>query len=481
MISKNIQDNKSRITETFSNTSDLVFHQFETLSETTAMVVYINGLVDKKALNESIIRPLLEDLVSPHDVKSTIYITETKEAKNLKDTVTSIIEGHVMLFFEGFDYALIINICSYETRSIQESSSEQVIRGPKESFIEDLYVNRTLLRRAIRNSDLIFEDRVLGRHTNTKVSIFYIKGIVNEEILAELKARLDTIDTDALLDSHYIVEYIEDAPNSLVSTIFATEKPDVVAGKILEGRIGILCDGSPMALTLPRIFVEDFMTAEDYYLRPQFATFLRIIRITAYFISMLLIGIYISISTFHQEMIPTKLLISIASQRNTVPLPAFLEGLFMLLFFEFLKEAGLRLPKAIGVTVSLVGGLVIGQAAVQAGLVSAIMVIVVAASGITEFINLQLRELVVLYRFIFLILGALFGLYGVACGLVIMAFHMVSLKSFGVPFMYPIAPYDPAVFKDFFFRVSIKKFNYRPKYISDEKSRIRSGDSDKKN
>ena len=480
MISKAIYESKIKIKEIFSDTSDLVVHEFETLSDTTAMVVYLNGLVDKRALNEYIIGPLIEDLISPMDVKDTIFLSEVEEVKDYETITNSLTDGHVMLFLEDLDFCYVLNICSYETRSIQESSSEQVIRGPKESFIEDLYVNKTLIRRKIRNNNLIFEDYVMGRQTNTKVSIFYIKGIVNEDILAELKSRLSTIDADSILDSHYIVEYIEDAPNSLVSTIFNTEKPDVVAGKILEGRIGILCDGSPVALTLPRFFVEDFMAPEDYYLRPQFGTFLRLIRIVSYFFSMLLLGTYIAIATFHQEMIPTKLLISIASQREGVPLPAFLEGLVMLLFFEFLKEAGLRLPKPLGATVSLVGGLVIGQAAVQAGLVSAIMVIIVGLSGITEFVNLQLRELVVFYRFILLFMGVSFGLYGIACGLIIMGFHMVSLKSFGVPFMYPIAPFDLVGQKDFLLRVNLTKFNYRPKYIADKKSRKRSADNEEK-
>ncbi len=481
MISKMINESKIKIKEIFSNTSDLVIYEFETLSDTPAMIVYLNGLVDKRALNEYVIGPLIEKLISPLEVRNTIYLSEVEEVKDYGIVTKSLTDGHVMLFLEGLDFSYVLNICSYETRSIQESSSEQVIKGPKESFIEDLFVNKTLIRRKIRNNNLIFEDYVIGQETNTKVSVFYLKGIVNEEILAELKARLNTIHMDAIIDSHYISEHIDDNPYNFVSTIFNTEKPDVVAGKILEGRIGILCDGSPLALTLPRIFVEDFMTSEDYYLRPQFSTFLRFIRIIAYFTSMLLLGSYIAVSLYHREMIPTKLLISIASQRQGVPLPAFLEGLLMLIFFEFLKEAGLRLPKPIGATVSLVGGLVIGQAAVQAGLVSAIMVIIVSVSGITEFINLHLRELVVLYRFVFLALGSLFGLYGIACGLVIMGFHMVSIKSFGVPFLYPIAPYDPVGLKDFLLRASLKKLNYRPKYIADENSRKRSADYGKKN
>lgn len=474
MITRDIEENKAKITELFINSADLVLHKFETLSGSVSMVAYINGLVDKEALNENIIKPLIESLISPTDIKSTLYITEMKEAHNLEEAVDSITDGHVVLFNEELEFAYILNICKYERRSIVESSSEQVIRGSKESFVEDLFVNRTLIRRRVRNKNLVFEDYVFGEQTNTKVSIVYIKGIVNEDILAELKSRLSKIKADAILDSYYIEEYIEDSPNSLIATLYDTEKPDVLAGKILEGRIGIICDGSPNVLTLPMVFIENLMTAEDYYLRSQFAIYLRIIRLLALMVSTLLIGVYIALATFHQGMIPTKLLISISSQREGTPFPVLLEGILMILFFEFLKEAGLRLPKPLGATVTLVGGLVIGQAAVDAGLVSAIMIIIVSASGITEFVNPQLREAIVVYRIFFLVLGGLVGLYGIASGLIIVAFHLVSIKSFGVPYMYPIAPYDKEGMKDFINRAKLKKFNYRPKYIANKKASKRS-------
>ena len=306
--------------------------------------------------------------------------------------------------------------------------------------------------------------------TNTQVCIVYINGIVNQDILAELKARFKKIKADAILDVSYIEEYIEDAPNSLVRTAYYTEKPDVLAGKILEGRIGIICDGSPNVITVPKIFIEDLMDSEDYYSKPKFASFLRIIRYLSFFISIFLVGIYIAITNFHQEMIPTQLLITLAGQREGVPFPSLLEALLMILFYEIIKEAGLRLPKNIGQTVTLIGGLVIGQAAVEAGLVSAIMVIVVSAAGVSEFVIPQLREMIVIYRILFIILGGLFGMFGIFSGLIISSFHLLSIKSFGVPYLFPIAPYDKEGFKDFLRRAPLKKMNYRPKYIADKDS-----------
>lgn len=473
MISKNIMENMTNLKDKFNNSEDLIIFEFDTLGDTEALVVYINGLIDKKALNEFVIKPLINNLISVYDIKSSIYISEIQEIYNINESIKAIVDGHVVLFMEGIETGYILNLCRYDKRAITESGVEQVIRGPKESFVEDIYVNKSLIRRKIRNNNLIFEQFVFGEQTNTQVCIVYINGIVNQDILAELKARFKKIKTDAILDVSYIEEYIEDAPNSLVRTAYHTEKPDVLAGKILEGRIGIICDGSPNVITVPKIFIEDLMDSEDYYSKPKFASFLRIIRYLSFFISIFLVGIYIAITNFHQEMIPTQLLITLAGQREGVPFPSLLEALLMILFYEIIKEAGLRLPKNIGQTVTLIGGLVIGQAAVEAGLVSAIMVIVVSAAGVSEFVIPQFREMIVIYRILLIILGGLFGLFGIFSGLIISSFHLLSIKSFGVPYLFPIAPYDKEGFKDFLRRAPLNKMNYRPKYIADKDSRKR--------
>lgn len=474
MISKDLQENKSKIKELFNNSSDLVLYEFQTLADDGAMVVYINGFVDKEALNESILQPLMRDLTSPLDIKSTVSISGTEESNNIDNIIMAITSGSVVLFHDGLAICYLYNLASYEKRQIQVTENEQVLKGPKEAFVEDIGVNMTLIRRKIRNNNLVFEDMIFGRETNTKVSIVYIDGIVNEDILAELKARLKKIDMDAVLDIGYIEEYIDDAPGSMSNTVYNTEKPDVVAGKILEGRIGILCDGSPSVTTLPSVFTENLMVSEDYYLKPSHATYLRIIRIISFFTSITLAGIYIALINYHQEMIPTQLLISMARQREGVPLPSFLEAILMMLFFELLKEAGLRLPTPVGQTATIVGGLVIGQAAVDANLVSGVMVIIVSASGITEFVNPQLKQMIIFNRFALFIFGATFGLYGLVCGMLLLTFHLASIRSFGVPYLYPIAPYDKQAMRDFVRRAPMRKMNYRPKYMSSKYSRRRS-------
>lgn len=473
MISKDLQENKSKIKELFNNSSDLVLYEFQTLADDQALVVYINGLIDKGALDQDILQPLMQNLISPLDIKSTVLISGIEESNNMDDIISSINSGSAILFHEGLEICYILNLSSYEKRAVEQSENEQVLKGPKEAFVEDIDVNKTLIRRKIRNKDLVFEDFVFGEQTNTRVSIFYMNGIVNVDVLAELKQRLAKIKIDAVFDVSYIEEYIDDEPGSAINTMYNTEKPDVAAGKILEGRIGILCDGSPNVTTLPKILIEAFMTPEDYYIKPSHGTYLRFIRFVSFFISITLAGVYISLANFHQEMIPTDLLISMARQREGVPLPSFLEALIMILFFEFLKEAGLRLPKPVGQTATIVGGLVIGQAAVDAGLVSAVMIIIVAASGITEFVNPQLKAITIFNRLFLFMLGASFGLYGVVCGLLMIIFRVVSIRSFGVPYLYPIAPYNKEGMKDAFFRKPLKKMKYRPKYIASIYSRRR--------
>ncbi len=473
MISKSIEENKIALKDLFNNTSDLVFYEFQTLSEDKAMVVYFNGIIDKEILNEDLLKPIIKDLLSPWDVKSAVYISTTKEITKLDDIILPISSGNVVLFIEGLDIAYDFNLSKWPKRQVEKPMAEMVIRGPREGFVEDIQTNRTLLRRRIRNNNFVYEDFILGEQTNTTVSIAYIVGIVKPKVLEETRNKLKKIKVDKILDSGNIESYLEDKPKGLVSSIAYSEKPDVVVSKILEGSVAILIDGSPNVLTVPKLFVENLHAPEDYYIRPQLATFLRILRLISFFLAFSLPGIYIALISYHQEMIPTELLISIAGQREGVPLASPLEALLMILFFELLKESGIRLPQAVGQTVTLVGGLVIGTAAVDAGVVSAIMVIIVAATGMAEFVVPKLRELISIARIIFLLLGAIAGLYGITLGLLVVAANMVSLKSFGAPYMWPIAPYDKEGMKDTIVKYSIKKMNFRPKVIANKDARKR--------
>lgn len=466
MISKKIKDNKRQLTELFNNSSDFIIYEFETVSEIKMMVCYIEGLIDKDILDRDILKSLTLNLKKLKEIKTFIMTSKIKEIHTIEEVVDDVVYGKVILFAEGLKKGYAIELSKWDKRQVEQPQGEAVVRGPKEGFIEDIAVNKVLLRRILRNNNLVYEDLRLGKQTKTTISIAYIKGIVNEEVLQEVKKRINRINVDSILESGYIEELIEDAPKSLIKTITATEKPDIVAAKLLEGRVAILTDGTPHVLVVPRIFIEGLMSSEDYYLRPYFSSFLRLIRIVSLFITIYLPGIFVALMLYHQEMIPTVLLISAAGAREGVPLPVTIEVILMIVTLEFTKEFSLRLPKNIGSTVNIVGALVLGQAAVQAGLVSALTVILVSITALSEFIIPQLAQGIIIYRLIVTFLGGFFGIYGVACASLVLAMQVISLESFGIPFGWPLAPVNKLGIKDTAIRLHAKKFIYRPKAIA---------------
>lgn len=466
LISENIQVNRKNVQKLFHNTSDLVLYEFDTLSNHKALVAYFNGTIDENSLNENLLKPIMRDLISPLDIQSTVYLSATNTIKELKDIVIPMGNGSVVLFVEDLNVAHVFNLGQWPERPVEQPTIETGQRGPKEAFVEDIIVNKTLIRRRIKKNTLVFEDYVLGEETNTTVSLVYIEGIAKSEVLDDVRERVRGIHTHGVLNLSYIEDYIEDRPRTLICTVGNTERPDVAVSKLLEGRVAILCDGAPHALTVPKVFVENLHFADDYYQRARYSSFVRIIRYISFFTSFLLPGIYLALTLFHQEMIPTRLIISIAGQREGAPLAAPLETLIMLIFFEILKESSIRLPQTIGEAVTLVGGLVIGQAAVEAGFVSAAMVIIVAATGMAEFVVPNLKEMISIYRLIFTFLGAFIGLYGITCGIIFLGVHLVSLKSFGMPYMWPIAPYSKEGIKDSIMRTSLRNLDQRPNIMS---------------
>ncbi|MCF6464285.1 spore germination protein [Clostridium sp. Cult2] len=479
MISKKIKSNEEEIINLFNNTSDLVTYEFETSSNTKVLICYIEGLINKDLLDRDIIKPIINNLNSPKDIKNVLYVSNLKEIDLIEDVAGEMTYGSVGIFINGINQCYVVSLNEWEKRAVEEPQAEAVVRGPKEGFIEDILVNKAMLRRRIRNKDLVFEDYTIGKQTKTKISISYIQGLVNEEVLKEVKKRIGDIDIDGILESGYIEQLIEDSPTSLISTIGDTQKPDVVAGKLLEGRIGVFCDGSPHVLTIPKLFIEDIQASEDYYSRPFYATFLRWLRVFSLFLSIVLPGLYVALQTFHQEMIPTVLLITMAGAREGVPFPAVIEAFVMILILELIKESGIRLPRAVGSAVSIVGALVLGQAAVEAGLVSAPMVIVVAATAIAEFAVPSLTEGIIIYRFMLILLGGFMGLYAMTCGLIAIIVHIISLNSFGVPYGFPLAPSDRQGLKDSIIRFPLQELIFRPKVL-EKRNMIRQRDIRKK-
>jgi spore germination protein KA len=350
-------------------------------------------------------------------------------------------------------------------RSVAEPDTESVIRGPREGFIENLRTNTSLLRRKIKNPNLVIEKLSLGKQTKTNISIAYVEGIVNQTVLKEVRRRLAKIDTDSILETGYIEQFIEDSPFSPLATITNTQKPDILAGKLLEGRVGIFCDGTPHVLTVPHLFIESLQASEDYYVRPFIACAWRAIRVLALFFSILVPGLYVALQTYHQEMIPTVLLLRMAGSISDIPFPAGAEMFIMLVFYELLRESGVRLPRAVGSAISIVGALIVGESAVNAGLVSGPVVIVIAVTGVSSFIVPALAEATMLFRFLFLIAGSAMGLYGVVCLLIITVMYAVSLRSFGIPYTSPLAPSAHGVLTDFILRFPLWAMKKRPTAI----------------
>lgn len=480
IIHEKIEPNLTTLKSIFGKSDDSIFREFKIgiKKQTKAFVCFIDGLGDKKLIDEYVIKPLMVDIhiKDPDErlfncdlftrIKEYILsAVEIRETKSFDNVLGAVLSGDTVLFIDGFNTVLIISTKGGQTRNVEEPNTEVAVRGPREGFTETLRVNTALLRRKIKNPNLVFESFKLGKQTNTEISIAYIDGIANKKIIDEVKNRLNRIDTDSILESGYIEQFIEDNPLSPFSTVGNSERPDKVAAKLLEGRVAILCNGTPFVLTVPHLFIETIQVNEDYYSRPYLSSFVRILRLLAFFITLLMPALYVALETFHQEMIPTVLLVTAAASREGIPFPSFVETLIMLIIFELLRESGVRLPRQVGQAVSIVGALVIGEAAVQAGIISAPMVIIGALTGITSFIVPALLDSVIFFRFFLLFLSAAFGLYGIALGLIIMIAHMCSLRSLGAPYLAPIAPTIWKDLKDSFIRVPIWLMKSRPKSI----------------
>ncbi|MEK4185596.1 spore germination protein [Paenibacillus sp. FSL L8-0494] len=480
LIKEKLQDNIQYIKTTLGNSTDLVIREFFIGSkhQIKAAIFYTDGLADSKAIQDFILESLILELPDPSlDTQTANYqllkdhmltVGDIKDATEFNSLFTSLLSGDVILLLNGYTKGFTIGMRDWKDRGVTESATETVIRGPKEAFTESLRTNTALIRRKIKDPNLWLETQQIGRVTQTDVALMYINGIVSDEILQEVHSRLDRIDIDGILESGYIEELIEDETYTPFPTIHHTERPDVIAAALMEGKVAILVDGTPIVMTVPTLFVSFMQTAEDYYQRADVSTLVRMLRYFSIFISLLAPSLYVAITTFHQEMLPTTLLISLAAQREGVPLPAFIEALLMELAFEIIREASVRMPQTIAQSVSIVGTLVIGTAAVDAGIVSAAMLIVVAITAISSFVlpSFDLALTIRMLRFPMMFLAASFGLFGIIIGVIAIVLHMCSLRSFGVPYLSPFAPYNLADQKDTFFRMPHWAMFTRPKLIN---------------
>lgn len=470
-LSTYLDENISRLKSIFSFDETIIYRHFENqnFESLRGCLIFIDGMINEESVNESIILPLLESQTSSKALgkidflkNSIIASYSIIEASDLNKLIEGILNGDSVLIIDGEQRALILSSRGWKTRAIEEPEGEKVLRGPREGFTESITINLTLIRRKIKTPDLKFKFMTLGERTNTKVCICYMEGIIKEGILEELQRRLQKIDIDGILDSGYIQELIKDSPYSPFKTIGNTERPDVVAGKLLEGRAALLIDGSPVALTLPFIFIEYFHAPDDYYNNFYFTSFSRLIRILSFILTTSVPGIYLALITFHQEVIPTNLILSISAARQGIPLPSVIEALGLLLVFEILREAGTRMPTYIGQALSIVGALVLGTAAVDARFVSAPMVIVIALSGITGLMTPKIKGPVILMRIGFLLSASFMGLYGIIIAYSGIVIHLFNIRSFGIGYLNEFNTLNPQKIKDLLIRAPWSKMKFRP-------------------
>ena len=483
-LKSNLSENIKFIKNAIGESSDIIIREFRVGEDgkTKISILYTEGLADETLIQDFILRTLMLD-IRKVSLNSTIS-SKDNFFKTLKDFIlpqgqiedisdfeslfTYLLSGDTIILIDGCAQCFAVSSKGWQDRGVTEPNSQTVVRGPKDSFSETLRTNTALLRRKIKDKNLWIETKPIGRKTKTDVSIAYIKGVANNKIVEEVRKRLNKIDIDGILEGGYIEELIQDETYTPFPTVYNTERPDSVAAGLLEGRIAILVDGTPFVLLVPALFIHFLQSPEDYYQRFDISTLIRILRYLSFFITLITPSFYIAVTSFHQEMIPTPLLINIAAQREGVPFPAFIESLIMELTFEILREAGTRMPRSVGSAISIVGALVLGQAAVEAGIVSPIMVIVVSITAISSFVipSYNLAISIRILRFIFMILGATFGLYGLFLGLIAMVLHLCSLRSFGIPYMTPLAPFNWNDQKDTILRFPHWSMFYRPRLIS---------------
>lgn len=469
-ISKSTKENMAYVRDLFKDTSDMVFREFN-CGNILCALVYIDGMADKILLDDYVVELLMEmagEVTDPVELKSrVISVSDMREVKTMTDGLAAALSGETLLFIDGYPGAIIIATRSWPNRGVSEPSSETVIRGPREGFTETIRFNTALLRRRIRDVGLKVEASQCGVRSKTDIALVYIDDIVNIEVLKELRRRLKRIDIDAILDSGYIEQFIEDNENTPFPQVQSTERPDVVSAALYEGRIGIIVDGSPFVLIVPAVLVDFFQAPDDYYSSWITGTFVRFLRLIGIMTSLIMPALYVAVTSFHADLIPTKLAYTIAASREGVPFPAYVEVFLMEAALAFLIQAIIKLPKAISSTIGIVGGLIIGQSAVSAGLVSPIMIIILGTTAITTFLipNYEVTAAFTYFRIMIIILSAVLGLYGIMLGVIFLVIHLTRIKSFGIPYLAPAVDLVWSDMKDLFVRLPLNRFIKRPEFL----------------
>lgn len=466
-----------------TNNTDYTTYREKIVCNRKLVIIYIDPLTSSDKISDFIVRSLdrINKTYKKNDDLGKILENEidnfkVKKINTYKDLCYHLNYGFTIVLIDGYEYCLALETKRALSRSIGAPQTENALRGAMDAFVEDMHTNIGLIKRRIKDNNLWTESMDIGRHTTTKVSIVYINGICKKEIVDEVKKKIKNIDIDGIISSGAIKNLIEKENKSVFPTIFSTERPDKTCRALLEGRIVILVDCSQFALILP-IFLNDlFISTEDNFSKSINITFTRIVRYLAFFITLFTPAIYLAVTTFNQEMLPTELLVSFASQRSSVPFPAFFEAMLMAFAFEILRECDLRSPSFTSSALSTVGALILGEAAVSAGIVSPIMIIVIAITALSAllFTEPEMINGIRWYRILFMLGASFMGIIGVVIVFIYFIIKLCSLNSFGVPYISPFAPISITGLKDSIIKLPTKDLEKREKYISNNITKLRS-------
>lgn len=463
-VNENIEYLKSKLNPSF----DVKYRVVEICGIQFGFVM-LDGMCNNELLTEQIMIPILKGNYlglngenALDRASNTISGSIDKSTKyELNTCIAEMLSGNLLMFVDNATKAILFGIQGFPKRSIDEPDSETQERGSKEGFSENFKDNVALVRKRIRSPLLKTEVLEVGKVSKTRVCILYLSDRVNQDTVKGVKEKLKNATLDVCLGSGYIQPFLDDKKPSLFSGVGTTERPDVLTAKLSEGKVGIVTDGTPDALFVPHIFTEHFHSLDDYLKKPYYATSIRLLKIVAFFISIFLPGLYVAICTFHQEVIPETMIFDICLQESFVPLPIMVEALMMHIVFEIVREAGLRMPRSVGNAVSIVGALVIGDAAVNAGLVAAPMLIILGLTAVSSFVIPSLYDISSILRFVLIIVGGVSGFYGIMLVFAVVLVNMASISPYGVPFTSPLSPTKSGAFRDLILRVDWKKLGVK--------------------
>lgn len=465
-----------KITDAFNGSDDVITREF-TSAGVSCAAMYVDGESDKLLLEQDVIRPLLSSSTPPtlENLQELVAYGEDITPVAPKDCAAEIAKGDVILIIDGEKQGALFSLRKFDKRTIAEPPTSSVLKGPREGFIEEIKTNISLLRRRLKTPSLTVNMLTVGKYSGTSVALAYIDGIADKKVIRTLKERINAIDIDGVIDSAYIVSFIQDRRYSIFNQVGSAEKPDIIAAKLLEGRVAIIVDGSPFVLTVPFILIEDLQDGYDYYSGDWRVIMIRIFRLLGAMLTIILPAAYIALQSYHYHLLPLKFLITLLSATSGIPFPPAIEMLFVLTLFEILNQASIRMPRFMGISLSIVGAIVLGDTAVKAGLISSPAVLVTALSAIGIFCVPNQVGTMSILRFLFLCASAVLGLFGIITLFLLLLAYLVSLEGYGAPYLAPYAPRINPDLKDALIKQGLVNMNKRP-YSFPNKNRVRLND-----